>query len=139
MPEQVLVPGVIACHGAHVEHPQLVAQRILRFVALLGPQRVQASTDCGFATTAKNVSVTADIAWRKLAVLAAGAKLAAAVVINANAPVTTSLVLTPTPFRVLVLAAAAELPALTALTEELHSRGLQSVGRLHKPTAAFSV
>jgi 5-methyltetrahydropteroyltriglutamate--homocysteine methyltransferase len=50
---QVLVPGVIDTKSAYVEHPDLIADRLLRYVGLLGPARVMAATDCGFATTAK--------------------------------------------------------------------------------------
>ena len=50
---QVLVPGVIDTKSAYVEHPDLIADRLLRYAGLLGPARVMAATDCGFASTSK--------------------------------------------------------------------------------------
>ena len=74
--EKVLMPGVIDTRSNTVEHPELVAMRISRFVNLLGPDRVVASTDCGFATTATATSVSGEVAWLKLASLVEGARLA---------------------------------------------------------------
>jgi 5-methyltetrahydropteroyltriglutamate--homocysteine methyltransferase len=55
----------------------LVAERLLRFVRAAGhPSRVIAATDCGFASTARSVAITADLAWRKIDALVEGAKLA---------------------------------------------------------------
>ena len=59
-----------------VEHPKLVAERILRFARLLGRERVIAGTDCGFGTQAGQGNVAADVVWAKLASLAEGARLA---------------------------------------------------------------
>jgi 5-methyltetrahydropteroyltriglutamate--homocysteine methyltransferase len=72
------MPGVIDTSSNTVEHPDLVAQRIANFVRLLGPQRVVASTDCGFATTAAASSVSGQVAWLKLASLVEGARRAGA-------------------------------------------------------------
>ncbi len=67
LPEQkLLIPGVIDSTTNYVEHPQLVADRIQRYVAIAGPERVIAGTDCGFATTANHVFVDPRIAWAKL-------------------------------------------------------------------------
>ena len=74
--EKVLMPGVIDTRSNTVEHPELVAMRITRFANLVGADRVIASTDCGFATTATATSVSGEVAWLKLASLAEGAKLA---------------------------------------------------------------
>lgn len=71
--DMVLVPGVIASTTNYVEHPALVAQRIERFVAIVGPDRVMAGTDCGFATFAGIGRVDPEIAYKKLASLVAGA------------------------------------------------------------------
>ena len=73
---KVLIPGVIDSTTNYVEHPELVAQRLLRFTRLVGTERVIAGTDCGFATGASTVQVDPDIAWAKLRTLADGARLA---------------------------------------------------------------
>ena len=54
----------------------LVAQRLERFTSIFGPDRVMAGSDCGFGTFAGFGAVDPDIAWAKLATLAAGARLA---------------------------------------------------------------
>lgn len=77
--DKVLMPGVIDTSSNTVEHPDLVAQRIVNFARILGPQRVVASTDCGFATTAAASSVSGEVAWLKLASLVEGARRASAV------------------------------------------------------------
>ncbi len=74
--DKVLMPGVIDTTSNNIEHPELVAQRLLNFVELLGPERVIGSTDCGFATTATATSVSGEIAWLKLQSLVEGARLA---------------------------------------------------------------
>lgn len=73
---KILMPGVIDTSSNIVEHPELVAQRIANFTRLLGPERVIASTDCGFATTASAASVSGEVAWMKLAALVEGARQA---------------------------------------------------------------
>ena len=65
----VLVPGVVSHATNVVEHPDLVAQRIERFTAIVGADRVIASTDCGLGGR-----VHADIAWAKLEALGEGAR-----------------------------------------------------------------
>lgn len=74
--EKVLMPGVIDTTSNIVEHPKLVAQRLLNFARVLGPERVVASTDCGFASTASAASVSGEVAWLKLKALVEGARLA---------------------------------------------------------------
>jgi len=59
-----------------VEHPELVAQRIVRFAGVVGRERVIASNDCGFATSAAGDDIPSDIAWAKLDALVVGARLA---------------------------------------------------------------
>ncbi|MBT3272714.1 MAG: cobalamin-independent methionine synthase II family protein [Spirochaetales bacterium] len=73
---KVLMPGVIDTTSNTVEHPDLVAKRLLDFASSLGPDRVVASTDCGFASTAAAASVSGEVAWLKLAALVAGAEKA---------------------------------------------------------------
>jgi 5-methyltetrahydropteroyltriglutamate--homocysteine methyltransferase len=73
---KVLIPGVISHCSYLVEHPELVAQRIARFAGVVGRERVIASNDCGFATSAAGDDIPPDIAWAKLEALVAGARLA---------------------------------------------------------------
>ena len=75
---KVLIPGVIDSTTNFVEHPQLVRDRIERFVEIFGADRVIAGTDCGFATFAGFGAVHPDITWAKLSSLSEGAKLASA-------------------------------------------------------------
>ena len=74
--DKVLVPGVVDTTTNFVEHPELVAQRIERFVSIVGADRVIAGSDCGFGTFAGFGAVDPDIAYAKLATLAEGAALA---------------------------------------------------------------
>ena len=76
--DKVLVPGVVDTTTNFVEHPRLVAQRIERFVDIVGADRVIAGSDCGFGTFAGFGSVDPDIAYAKLSSLAEGAALASA-------------------------------------------------------------
>ena len=76
--DMILVPGVIDTTSNFVEHPELVAQRIGRFVEIVGADRVIAGTDCGFGTFAGFGAVDPDIAYVKLAALAEGAGIASA-------------------------------------------------------------
>ena len=73
---KLLMPGVVS-HCIHlVEHPELVAQRIVRFAEVVGRERVIAGNDCGFATSAAGDEVHPDVAWAKLAAMVEGARLA---------------------------------------------------------------
>jgi 5-methyltetrahydropteroyltriglutamate--homocysteine methyltransferase len=74
--DKVLMPGVIDTTSNIVEHPRLVAQRIKNFAQILGPERVVASTDCGFASTASAASVSGEVAWLKLETLVQGTQMA---------------------------------------------------------------
>jgi 5-methyltetrahydropteroyltriglutamate--homocysteine methyltransferase len=71
--DRLILPGVVSHATNVVEHPALVAERILRFADLVGKERVIASTDCGLGGR-----VHADIAWAKLDALVQGAALASA-------------------------------------------------------------
>ena len=75
-PGKVLVPGVISHATNVVEHPELVAQRIVRFAGVLGRENVMAGTDCGFAQGPFHRRVHPSIMWAKLEALAQGARLA---------------------------------------------------------------
>ncbi len=73
---KVLIPGVLDTTTNFVEHPELVAQRIVRFAEIVGKQNVIAGTDCGFGTFAGFYSVKPRITWLKLASMAEGARIA---------------------------------------------------------------
>jgi 5-methyltetrahydropteroyltriglutamate--homocysteine methyltransferase len=75
--DKVLVPGVVDTTTNFVEHPELVAQRVQRFVDIVGADRVIAGTDCGFGTFAGFGAVDPEIAYAKLAALSEGAARAA--------------------------------------------------------------
>ncbi|MEM1038252.1 MAG: epoxyalkane--coenzyme M transferase, partial [Pseudomonadota bacterium] len=74
--DKVLVPGVVDSTTNFVEHPELVAERIGKFVGIVGADRVVAGSDCGFGTFAGFGAVDPDIAYAKLGALSAGANLA---------------------------------------------------------------
>ena len=74
--DKVLVPGVVDTTTNFVEHPELVAERIARFVGIVGAERVIAGSDCGFGTFAGFGAVDPEIAYVKLTSLAEGAALA---------------------------------------------------------------
>ena len=77
LPEgKVLVPGVVTHHTNVVEHPQLVADRIVRIATLVGADRVMGGTDCGFAQSAFVHRVHPSIQWAKLEALSEGARIA---------------------------------------------------------------
>ena len=68
---KMILPGVVSHATNLIEHPELVAERIMRFAKLVGRENVIAGTDCGLGGR-----VHAEIAWAKLGALAEGAKLA---------------------------------------------------------------
>ena len=74
--DKVLVPGAVDTTTNFVEHPELVAQRLQRFVDIVGADRVVAGSDCGFGTFAGFGAVDPEIAWAKLATLSEGARRA---------------------------------------------------------------
>jgi 5-methyltetrahydropteroyltriglutamate--homocysteine methyltransferase len=74
--DYVLIPGCLDSTTNFVEHPELVAQRLARFTAVVGKDRVIAGTDCGFSTFAGFGTVDPDIVWAKLGSLVQGAELA---------------------------------------------------------------
>ena len=75
--DKILAPGVLDSTTNYIEHPELVAQRILKFTDIVGPERVIAGTDCGFGTWAGFGAIDPDICWAKLRSLADGARIAA--------------------------------------------------------------
>jgi len=77
LPEgKVLIPGVISHATNIVEHPELVAQRLIRYAKALGRENVIAGTDCGFAQGPFHRRVHPSIMWAKLEAMAEGARLA---------------------------------------------------------------
>jgi len=76
--DKVIIPGVLDSTTNFIEHPELVAQRLVRYAEVVGRERVMAGSDCGFATFGRSNLVEPEIAWAKLAVMAEGAKLASA-------------------------------------------------------------
>ena len=75
-PGKVLIPGVISHATNIVEHPELVAERIVRLARLVGRENLIAGTDCGFAQGPFHRRVHPSVMWAKLEALAAGARLA---------------------------------------------------------------
>ncbi len=73
---KVLVPGVIDSTTNYIEHPELVAERIVRFADVAGKENVMAGTDCGFATFAAYTSVVPEIVRAKMGSLVEGAEMA---------------------------------------------------------------
>ena len=71
-----LIPGVVESTNNFVEHAELVAERLLRYARVVGPERVVAGSDCGFATFAGMSAVVPSVAWSKLASLVEGARIA---------------------------------------------------------------
>jgi 5-methyltetrahydropteroyltriglutamate--homocysteine methyltransferase len=71
-----LIPGVIDTCTNFIEHPDLVAERVLHFVDVVGPDRVIAGTDCGFGTAVGMRRVAPSIAWAKLESMVEGARRA---------------------------------------------------------------
>jgi 5-methyltetrahydropteroyltriglutamate--homocysteine methyltransferase len=71
-----LAPGLIDTCSNYVEHPELIAQRIERFAAIVGKDRVIASTDCGFGTFAGYGKIDPAVTWKKLHALREGADIA---------------------------------------------------------------
>jgi 5-methyltetrahydropteroyltriglutamate--homocysteine methyltransferase len=75
-PGKILIPGVITHHVITVEHPRLVADRIIRFARLVGRENVIAGTDCGFAQVDHIQRVHPSVMWAKFEALVEGARIA---------------------------------------------------------------
>ena len=75
---KIIIPGVIDSTVNTVEHPEVVADRILNFANVVGRENVIAGVDCGFGTFAGRVQVDTKIVWMKLQSLAEGARRASA-------------------------------------------------------------
>jgi 5-methyltetrahydropteroyltriglutamate--homocysteine methyltransferase len=75
---KILIPGVVTHHTITIEHPRVVADRIIRFARLVGRENVIAGTDCGFAQASFVVRQQPSVMWAKFETLAEGARLASA-------------------------------------------------------------
>jgi 5-methyltetrahydropteroyltriglutamate--homocysteine methyltransferase len=73
---KILIPGIISHHTVTVEHPQLVADRIVRYAGLVGRENVIAGSDCGFAQSEVIQRVHPTVMWAKFESLVEGARLA---------------------------------------------------------------
>ena len=80
----MIMPGVIDSTTNFVEHPELVAQRIVQYANLVGRERVIASVDCGFETFVGDSAVHPSIVYRKLESLAEGARIASRLLWSMN-------------------------------------------------------
>jgi 5-methyltetrahydropteroyltriglutamate--homocysteine methyltransferase len=77
LPEgKVIIPGVLDTTTNFIEHPELIAQRLVQYARLVGRDNVVAGVDCGFATFADTPTIDPKIAWAKLGAMVEGAKLA---------------------------------------------------------------
>ena len=74
--DKVIIPGVLDSTTNYIEHPELVAQRLVRYAKLVGREQVMAGSDCGFGTFAGTPLVHPDIVYAKLAAMVEGADLA---------------------------------------------------------------
>jgi 5-methyltetrahydropteroyltriglutamate--homocysteine methyltransferase len=75
--DKILIPGVLDSTTNFIEHPELVAQRLVRYAEVVGKENVIAGTDCGFGTFARSTyQVEPEIVWVKLRAMAEGARLA---------------------------------------------------------------
>jgi 5-methyltetrahydropteroyltriglutamate--homocysteine methyltransferase len=73
---KIVIPGVISHSTVVVEHPELVAQRLVRFANVVGRENVIAGSDCGFATFAASKEIHPSIVWAKFQALSDGARIA---------------------------------------------------------------
>lgn len=76
--DKVLCPGVIDSCSNYIEHPDLIAERLLRFADIVGRERVLAGSDCGFSTFAGDGLVDPEICFAKFEAMARGAEIASA-------------------------------------------------------------
>jgi 5-methyltetrahydropteroyltriglutamate--homocysteine methyltransferase len=74
--DKILIPGVVDTTTNFVEHPRLIAQRILNVARVVGRERVIAGTDCGFSTFAGYPGIDTDIVYAKLQAMSEGAAIA---------------------------------------------------------------
>jgi 5-methyltetrahydropteroyltriglutamate--homocysteine methyltransferase len=75
---KILIPGVVTHHTLTVEHPRLVADRIVRFARIVGRENIIAGTDCGFAQAQYIERAASSVMWAKFEALVEGARIASA-------------------------------------------------------------
>ena len=75
-PGKIIIPGVLDSTSSFVEHPELVAQRLVRYAGVVGRENVIAGTDCGFGTFAGRPGIDPAVMWAKFRAMAEGARLA---------------------------------------------------------------
>lgn len=75
--DKILCPGVIDSCSNYIEHPELIAERLLRFADIVGADRVMAGSDCGFSTFAGDGLVDGEIVWAKFKAMRRGTDIAA--------------------------------------------------------------
>jgi len=73
---KVIIPGVLDTTTNFIEHPELIAERIVRYAGVVGKENMMAGSDCGFGTSAWGRRVESRIAWAKLESMVEGARLA---------------------------------------------------------------
>ena len=72
----MLIPGVVTHSNVMVEHPEVVADRIVRWASAIGAENLIVGNDCGFASYAGNAEIPPSVAWAKLHAMGEGARLA---------------------------------------------------------------
>jgi thioredoxin reductase len=113
--DKVICVGVVDTITPRVEHPRLVANRLVALANIVGPNRVMAGPDCGFASTAKSMANTPDVSWLKVTALVQGARLATSMLFDANAAVSTPFLATTATARVVLVHSPSELKRAHAL------------------------
>ena len=83
--DAILIPGVVTHCSVLIEHPELVAERIVKFANFAGRENVIAGTDCGFATFAGIRRIDPAVVWAKLEALVKGAEIASKKLRNQSA------------------------------------------------------
>ena len=74
--DKVIIPGVLDTTTNFIEHPELIAERIVRYAGVVGKENMMVGSDCGFGTSAWGRRVESRIAWAKLESMVEGARLA---------------------------------------------------------------
>jgi 5-methyltetrahydropteroyltriglutamate--homocysteine methyltransferase len=73
---KIIIPGVLDTTTNFIEHPELIAQRIVQYAGAVGKENLVVSNDCGFGTSAWGRRVESRVAWAKLESMVQGARLA---------------------------------------------------------------
>jgi len=120
---KIIVPGVIDTTSARVEHPMLIAKKLVELASIVGPQRVMAGTDCGFSSTSKSSAITGDLAWLKLKSMVEGARLASRTLFDTNVPLTAPFISQARTARVLLCTTEAWMAETRKVYNALLSQG----------------